>query len=54
MEWDEDFTSEGSVLLACSEREIDVHEYRRVLEQAIAYRDRVRDRLLSGAGKSGR
>ena len=54
IEWDEDFTSEGAVLLACSEREVDVHEYRRVLEQAIAYRDRVRDQLLSVAGTSGR
>jgi len=41
IDWDEDFTSEGTLLLACSEREIDVHEYRRVLHQAIEYRDRV-------------
>ena len=46
MQWDEDFTSEGGLLLACSEREIDVNEYRRVLHQAIKYRDRVRGQLL--------
>ena len=46
LEWDEDFNSEGALLLACSEREVDVHEFRRVLHQAIEYRNRVRDRIL--------
>jgi hypothetical protein len=43
--WDGNFKEEegeASLLLACSEREVDVAEYRRVLEQAIAYRQRVR------------
>jgi len=46
IEWDEDFTSEGGLLLACSEREIDVQEYRRVLHQAIEYRNRARDQVV--------
>lgn len=42
MEWDGNFTAEGELLIACSEREIDVPEYRRVIAQAIEYRNRVR------------
>jgi hypothetical protein len=42
MEWDGNFTTEGNLLLACSEREVFCEEYRRALEQCIAYRDRVR------------
>ena len=42
MEWDGDFTDEGTLLLACSERDVEPDEYRAVLEQAIAYRNRVR------------
>ena len=43
-EWDGNFKSEGDLLLPCSERDVDVAEYRRVLEQCISYRDRVRSR----------
>jgi hypothetical protein len=39
--WDGNFTAEGHLLLICSERDVDVAEYRRVLEQAIAYRERL-------------
>jgi hypothetical protein len=42
MEWDGNFTNDGNLFLVCSEREVDVDEYRRTLEQCIAYRDRVR------------
>ncbi|MBB6091753.1 hypothetical protein HNQ60_000599 [Povalibacter uvarum] len=42
MEWDGNFKSDGSLLLPCSEREVDVDEYRRVIAQCVAYRDRVR------------
>ena len=45
MEWDDNFRDDGNLLLVCSERDVDVQEYRRVLEQAIRYRDRVRDEL---------
>lgn len=42
MEWDANFTADGELLIACSEREIDAEEYRRVLHQALEYRARVR------------
>jgi hypothetical protein len=42
MVWDGNFKSDGDLLLPCSERDVDVAEYRRVLEQCIRYRDRVR------------
>ena len=42
VEWDGNFKSDGSLLLPCSERDVDVAEYRRVIEQCIAYRDRIR------------
>jgi hypothetical protein len=44
MEWDGNFKSDGDLLLPCSERDVDVDEYRRVIEQCIRYRDRVRSR----------
>ena len=46
VEWDGNFTEEGSLLLACSERDVDVEEYRRVLHQNIEYRNRVRPSLV--------
>ena|ERR1017187_7668536 len=47
MEWDGNFKDgEESLFLICSERDVDVTEYRRVLHQAIAYRDRVRGELV--------
>ena len=39
---DGNFKSDGDLLLPCSERDVDVTEYRRVIEQCIRYRDRVR------------
>jgi hypothetical protein len=49
-EWCGDFRDDGALMIACCERDVDVKEFRRVLEQAIAYRDRVRPALV-GAGK---
>ncbi len=46
-DWDGDFTDEGTLLLACSERDVEIDEFRSVLEQAIAYRNRVRPTLIS-------
>ena len=40
--WDGNFTTEGHLLLGCSERDVDAKEYRRVIAQAIEYRNRVR------------
>ena len=42
MQWDGNFKSDGDLLLPCSERDVDIGEYRRVLQQCIRYRDRVR------------
>ena len=47
VEWDGNFKDDGSLMIACCERDIDVEEYRRVLERSRAYRDRVRDQLLA-------
>jgi hypothetical protein len=45
-EWDGNFRDDGELMLFCCERDVDVDEYRRVLEQAIAYRNRVRPQLM--------
>lgn len=46
MKWDGNFTSEGDLLIPCSEStDIDAEIYRQVLEGAIAYRDRVRAKV---------
>jgi hypothetical protein len=42
VEWDGNFREDGNLMLVCCERDVDVTEYRRVLEQCIAYRKRVR------------
>ncbi len=49
IEWDDNFRDDGCLMLGCSERDIEVEEYRRALEQAIAYRNRVRPQLLTAA-----
>ena len=41
-QWDDNFRDDGNLMLLCSERDVDVVEYRRVLEQCLRYRDRVR------------
>jgi len=46
VDWDGNFKDEGSLLLACSERDVEVDEYRRVLRQCIEYRNRVRPELV--------
>jgi hypothetical protein len=40
--WDDNFRDDGNLMLLCSERDVDVVEYRRVLEQCLSYRNRVR------------
>ena len=42
IEWDGNFKDDGNLMLICSEREVDLEEYRRVLHQSIAYRQKVR------------
>jgi hypothetical protein len=38
MEWDGNFRSDGGLMLVCCERDVDVEEFRRVLEQHLRYR----------------
>ncbi|HYL72574.1 MAG TPA: hypothetical protein VEU96_00125 [Bryobacteraceae bacterium] len=45
--WDGNFRNDGALMIACCERDIEIAEYRRVLEQAIAYRTRTREKLLN-------
>ncbi len=42
IEWDGNFRDDGALFLICSERDVEVEEYRRVLQEFIRYRDRVR------------
>ena len=45
IEWDGNFRDDDNLLLVCSERDVDVREYRRVLAECIEYRNRVRAEL---------
>ncbi|MBM4002013.1 MAG: hypothetical protein FJ295_01815 [Planctomycetes bacterium] len=38
IEWDGNFRSDGVLMLTCCERDVDVSEYRQVLEKHLAYR----------------
>lgn len=42
VEWDGNFRDDGNLMMLCCERDVDVIEYREVLEECIRYRDRVR------------
>jgi hypothetical protein len=43
--WDGNFRDDGCLMLFCCERDVEIEEYRRVLEECIAYRDRVRGEI---------
>ena len=47
VDWDDNFRDDGNLMLLCCERSVDVTEYRRVLESCIAYRNQVREAMLS-------
>ena len=47
IEWDGNFRDDGTLFILCCERDVDIDEYRSVLEQAIAYRKRVRPQLVT-------
>jgi hypothetical protein len=49
IEWDGNFRDDGNLLMLCSERDVDVDEYRAVIEECIRYRNRVRPQLKVGA-----
>jgi hypothetical protein len=43
--WDGNFRDDGCLMILCCERDVEVEEYRQVLEECIKYRDRVRAEL---------
>lgn len=45
IEWDGNFRDDGNLMLLCCERDVETEEYRRVIAQAIEYRNRVRANL---------
>ena len=49
IDWDGNFRDDGNFMMLCSERDVDVSEYRRVLQESIRYRDRARPELKKGA-----
>ena len=44
MEWDDNFRDDGFLMLLCCERDVDIEEYREVLEKCLSYRNRYRER----------
>lgn len=38
VEWDGNFKSDGSLMLVCCERDVEIEEFRRVLEEHLRYR----------------
>jgi hypothetical protein len=38
MEWDGNFRSDGALMLVCCERDVDVHDFRQVLEEYLRFR----------------
>ena len=49
IEWDGNFRDDGELMLLCCERDVDVIEYRQVMEDCIRYRNLVRGELLQTA-----
>jgi hypothetical protein len=46
IEWDGNFRDDGNLMLVCCERDVDVSEYRKVLEECVRYRNRVRPQMV--------
>jgi hypothetical protein len=40
MEWDGNFRSDGNLMLVCCERDVDLREFRQVLEEHLRFRER--------------
>ena len=38
VEWDGNFRSDGALMLVCCERDVEIEEYRRVLEEHLGHR----------------
>lgn len=50
IEWDGNFRSDGALMLVCCERDIDVVEFRRVLEEHLRYRNNKSMRRTASGG----
>jgi len=40
-EWDGNFRSDGALMLVCCERDVDVHEFRTVVEEYLEFRKKL-------------
>jgi hypothetical protein len=38
IDWDGNFRSDGALMLVCCERDVDVHEFRRVVEEFLRFK----------------
>ncbi len=38
LDWDGNFRADGTLMLVCCERDVDIEEFRRVLEEHLRYR----------------
>ncbi|MGE0102820.1 MAG: hypothetical protein AB7H86_08995 [Blastocatellales bacterium] len=45
IEWDGNFRDDGGLMILCCERDVEIEEYRQVLEECIKYRETVRPSL---------
>ncbi len=43
--WDGQFKDDGTLMILCCERDVEIDEYRSILEKCLAYRTRVRQEL---------
>ena len=50
VKWDDNFRDDEALMLLCCERDVDIREYRAVLEECVDYRNRVRDTLVKQVG----
>jgi hypothetical protein len=46
MEWDRNFKADGGLMLVCCERDVEVQEFRRVLERHLRHRQAMRNGVL--------
>lgn len=43
IEWDGNFRDDGCLMILCCERDVEIEEYRQVLEECIKYRETIRN-----------
>lgn len=47
IEWDGNFRDDGALMILCCERDVEIDEYREVLDECLKYRARVRKDIQS-------